>query len=336
MKEAMFYKKLDNKRVKCFLCAHNCTIAEGKRGFCGVRENKSGVLYSLVYNRVISRNIDPIEKKPLFHFYPGSKAFSIATVGCNFRCLHCQNADISQMPQNHNRVIGDEFSPEDIVEDARNFKAESISYTYTEPTVFYELAYDTAKLAHKEGLKNTFVTNGYMLKEPLEYISPYLDAANVDLKFFDDDLYMKVCAAHLGPVLNAIKLMKQLGIWVEVTTLLIPGLNDDDKQLKQIADFIKDLGVDTPWHISAFFPTYKMTDKKTTPVSSIHKARNIGIKKGLRYVYTGNVPHDGGENTYCYNCHKLIIQRPGYQISEYHIKNSRCGYCDAKIDGEGL
>ncbi len=336
MKEALFYKKLDKNRVECYLCAHKCKINEGKRGFCGVRKNIGGVLYSLVYDKVVSSNIDPIEKKPLFHFYPGSKSYSIATVGCNFRCQHCQNADISQMPHNHNRIIGETLRPEDIIDDALRHNAKSISYTYTEPTIFYELAYSSAKLAHKNGLKNTFITNGYILEEPLKHISPYLDAANVDLKFFDDGLYKKVCAAKLKPVLNTLRLMKELNIWVEVTTLIIPGLNDDEKQLKDIADFIFSLGVGTPWHISAFFPAYKMTDKEPTPVRTMYRARDIGLKKGLRYVYTGNIPYDDGENTYCYNCHKLIIERSGYQIRKYHIKDSKCVYCNAKIDGEGL
>ena len=336
MKEALFYKKLDKNRVECYLCAHKCKINEGKRGFCGVRENIGGILYSLVYDKVVSSNIDPIEKKPLFHFYPGSKSYSIATVGCNFTCLHCQNADISQMPQDHNRIIGNTLRPEDIIDDALRHNAKSISYTYTEPTIFYELAYSSAKLAHKNGLKNTFVTNGYILEGPLKHISPYLDAANVDLKFFDDGPYKKVCAAKLKPVLNTLRLMKELNIWVEVTTLIIPGLNDDEKQLKDIADFIFSLGVGIPWHISAFFPAYKMTDKEPTPVRTIHKARDIGLKKGLRYVYTGNIPYDDGENTYCYNCHKLIIERSGYQIRKYHIEDSRCVYCNAKIDGKGL
>lgn len=336
MKEALFYKKLDKNRVECYLCAHKCKINEGKRGFCGVRENIGGLLYSLVYDKVVSSSIDPIEKKPLFHFYPGSRSYSIATVGCNFRCQHCQNADISQMPLDHNRIIGETLRPEDIIDDALRHNVKSISYTYTEPTIFYELAYSSAKLAHKNGLKNTFVTNGYILEEPLKHISPYLDAANVDLKFFNDGLYKKVCAAKLKPVLNTLRLMKELNIWVEVTTLIIPGLNDDEKQLKDIADFIFSLGVGTPWHISAFFPAYKMTDKEPTPVRTMHKARDIGLKKGLRYVYTGNIPYDDGENTYCYNCHKLIIERSGYQIRKYHIENSKCVYCNAKIDGEGL
>ena len=336
MKEALFYKKLDKGRVQCYLCAYNCKIPESQRGFCGVRENRGGKLYTLVYDKVISSSLDPIEKKPLFHFYPGSKSYSIATVGCNFRCRHCQNADISQMPHNHNRIIGESLSPEDIVEEAIKYGAKSISYTYTEPTIFYELAYETAKLAHEKDLKNNFITNGYISKEALKYISPYLDAANVDLKFFSDDLYMKVCAAHLEPVLDTIRLMRQLGIWVEVTTLVIPGLNDNEKQLKDIADFIVSVGKEVPWHITAFFPAYKMTDKGPTPVEALHRGREIGLKRGLRYVYCGNVAYDEGENTYCYNCHKLIIERLGYQIRKYHIEDSRCLYCNARIDGEGL
>lgn len=336
MKEALFYKKLDQKKVQCFLCPHSCIITEGNKGLCGVRENKNGKFFTLVYGKIIASHLDPIEKKPLFHFYPGTIAYSIATAGCNFKCKHCQNADISQMPHNHKQILGQNLKPENIVKDALGHGAKSISYTYTEPTIFYELAYDSAKLAHEKGLKNNFVTNGYITPEPLKAISPYLDAANVDLKFFDDDLYKRVCGAHLEPVLKTIKLMKKLGIWVEVTTLVIPGLNDSQEHLEKIAEFLVSLDKGIPWHISAFFPTYKMTDKNPTSIDTLHKAREIGLKKGLRYVYCGNIPHNEGENTYCYNCHKLIIGRLGYKIEEYHIKDSKCIFCQAEIDGIGL
>lgn len=338
MKEAMFYKKLKkDNQVYCYLCAQNCVIKDGEKGLCGVRENKKGILYTLVYDKVISRSLDPIEKKPLFHFYPGTLSYSIATVGCNFRCLHCQNADIAQMPVDHERIIGDKITPEELVASALKHNAKSISYTYTEPTIFYELAYDTSKLAHQKGLKNTFITNGYMQEEPLRKISPYLDAANVDLKFFEDKLYKKVCAARLKPVLKTLKLMKELGIWLEVTTLIIPGLNDDKKQLEDIADFIvNELGIETPWHVSAFFPAYKMIDKRPTSAETIHKAQSIGKKKGLRYVYSGNIPHNEGESTYCYKCNEKIIDRTGYKVNEIHIKDGKCEKCGAPIDGEGL
>lgn len=333
MREAMLYERLKENKVKCNLCSHRCVIVPTKRGICGVRENREGVLYSSVYGKSIATHIDPIEKKPFFHFYPGSSAFSIATVGCNFRCLHCQNADISQAPRELGQIAGEELSPEKIVTLAKHHNCKSISYTYTEPTVFFEYAYETAKLAHQEGIGNNFVTNGYMTQEALRTIQPYLNAANVDLKAFTEEHYRQVCGARLGPVLDTLRLMKQLGIWVEVTTLVLPTLNDSEEELRQIAEFILSLGAETPWHVTAFYPTYKMTHLPRTPASSLHKARGIGQQVGLRYIYSGNIPGDEGENTYCYNCGKLLIGRYGYQISENHIEDSKCAYCGVNIDG---
>ncbi|RKY62706.1 MAG: AmmeMemoRadiSam system radical SAM enzyme, partial [Candidatus Latescibacterota bacterium] len=232
MHEAYLYERLEDGKVRCFLCNHRCTVSQGDRGICGVRENRDGVLYSLVYGIPIAQHVDPIEKKPLFHFFPGSRAYSIATVGCNFRCLHCQNYDISQMPKDHGKIVGEEASPEDVVRAAMRTGCRSISYTYTEPTVFFEFAFEAARLAHGRGLYNNFITNGYMTPEALYDIAPFLDAANVDLKAFREDFYRKICGARLQPVLDSLKLMKHLGIWVEVTTLVIPGLNDDDAQLR--------------------------------------------------------------------------------------------------------
>ena len=332
MKEARWYQKLSNSRVRCDLCNHRCIIETGNRGICGVRENRDGKLYSLVYGKLIATHIDPIEKKPLFHFLPGSHSFSIATVGCNLKCAHCQNSDISQMPADLNRIMGQDASPEDIVKAAERGNCKSISYTYTEPTIFMEYAYDTAKLAKEKGLKNVFVTNGYMTEEALKDISPYLDAANVDLKGFTEEHYKKVCGARLKPVLDTLKLMKELGIWVEVTTLVIPTVNDSEKDLRGIAEFILSLGVETPWHVSRFHPTYKMLDLPSTPVDTVVKARQIGIEIGLRYVYTGNAPGDNGENTYCYNCGKVLIPRYGYQLGKFHIKDSKCEYFHTEID----
>ncbi|HGE70181.1 TPA: AmmeMemoRadiSam system radical SAM enzyme, partial [Candidatus Poribacteria bacterium] len=230
MKEAKWYKKLTDNRVRCDLCNHRCVISDGKRGLCGVRENKSGILYSLVYGKVVASHIDPIEKKPLFHYLPGSYSFSISTVGCNFRCSHCQNSDISQMPVDQNRIIGQDVSPEQIVNLAEKNDCESISYTYTEPTVFMEYAVDIAKLAKEKGIKNVFVTNGYMTEEVLKDVYPYMDAANVDLKGFTEEHYRNICGARLKPVLNSIILMKQLGVWVEITTLIIPTVNDSEEK----------------------------------------------------------------------------------------------------------
>ncbi len=330
----MFYERLEDKLVNCNLCSHRCRkIADSKKGICGVRENRDGKLYSLVYGKAVARSVDPIEKKPLFNFLPGSRSYSIATVGCNFRCDNCQNYDISQMPKERGIIVGQEVSPEEIVSAAKRHKCESISYTYTEPTVFFEYAYDTAKHAKKEGIKNVFVTNGYITPEALKEISPYLDAANIDLKSFSDDFYRKNCGARLKPVLDSIRLYKSMGIWTEITTLIIPTLNDSEEELRRIAEFISEVGKDTPWHISQFYPTYKLIDLPRTPVATLRKAREIGLEAGLKYVYEGNVPGENGENTYCPNCGKMLIHRFGYHIDENKIKNSVCTYCGTKIEG---
>ncbi len=285
MKEALFYEKLETKKVHCFLCRHHCKISDGKRGLCGVRENKDGTLYTLVYGFPCSYHVDPIEKKPLFHFYPGSKAFSIATAGCNFRCRHCQNNEISQMPRDEGHIYGQKMEPSEVVEMAIKSGCKSISYTYTEPTIFYEYALDCAKLAKEKGISNNFVTNGYIEEEPLKTIKPYLDGANIDLKGFGADFYKKVCGAELNGVLDTIKVYRSLGIWIELTTLVIPGYNDTDEEIRSIARFINnELGAETPWHVSAFYPTYKLTDAPRTPAKTLQNAREIGIEEGLRYV----------------------------------------------------
>ena len=332
--EAMFYEKLDDKTVDCNLCSHRCSrIADSKRGICGVRENRDGELYSLVYGKVVARSVDPIEKKPLFNFLPGSQSYSIATVGCNFHCDNCQNYDISQLPKTRGTIVGEDASPEAIVLAAKLSNCESIAYTYSEPTIFFEYAYDIAKRAKNVGIRNVFVTNGYITPEALKEISPYLDAANIDLKSFSDEFYRQNCGARLQPVLDSIRLYKSLGIWIEITTLIIPTLNDSEEELRKIAEFIKDVGEDIPWHITQFHPTYKLMNQPRTPVTTLRKARQIGLEAGLRYVYEGNVPGENGENTYCYKCGKLLIRRIGYQILENKIKNSACTYCGTKIDG---
>ncbi|MBP8626110.1 MAG: AmmeMemoRadiSam system radical SAM enzyme [Syntrophorhabdales bacterium] len=337
MKEALFYQKLEDNKVRCTLCRHHCTITSGKTGICGIRENRNGVLYSLVYGLACSYHIDPIEKKPLFHFFPGSRAFSIATVGCNFKCLHCQNYEISQMPEEIKRISGERLSPEDAVNMAEGSGCKSISYTYTEPTVFYEYAFDMAKLAKQKGIYNNFVTNGYIEDEPLRQIKPYLDAANIDLKGFNKDFYRKQCKAELENVLKTIRAYRSLGIWIEITTLIIPGLNDSEEEIKGIAYFIKnEIGRETPWHVTAFYPTYKLLNVKRTSPRTLKVAREIGIDAGLRYVYEGNIPGSEGEHTYCYNCKKVVIKRFGYTISEYNIKNGACIFCNSPIDGIGL
>jgi pyruvate formate lyase activating enzyme len=336
--EAYLYKPLNEKKVKCNLCNHRCVIKNGSRGICGVRENQEGTLKTLVYGKLIANHIDPIEKKPLFHFMPGSLSYSIATVGCNFKCLFCQNANISQMPSDHNGMItGDLYTPEDVVDAAVKGNCKSIAYTYTEPTIYFEFAFDTAKIAHEKGIQNVFVTNGYMTSEALEMISPYLDAANVDLKAFNASFYKDVVKARLEPVKETLKLMKSLGVFVEVTTLLIPGLNDDKHELEMLAEFIvNSLGPETPWHVSAFYPTYRLTDRPPTSVESLVMAREIGIKAGLSYVYIGNVPSEDGENTFCYKCGNILIKRSGFYVEKNLIKNSRCPHCGALINGVEL
>ncbi len=337
MHEAMFYSPLSAEQVQCHLCHHFCTIDPGQRGLCRVRENSDGTLYALNFGKSISAAIDPIEKKPLFHLHPGSASFSIATVGCNFKCRHCQNWEIAQYPRMHAGAIpGNEMSPEAVVSQAKQAGCTSISYTYTEPTIFFEYAYETAKLAKQAGLKNVFVTNGYTSAEALEAISPYLDAANVDLKAFSEDFYHKICGAKLRPVLDTIRLYRQLGIWLEVTTLIILGYNDSEEKLKEIADFIVNVGAEIPWHVTAFYPTYELRDAPRTSAKILHRARQIGIAAGLRYVYAGNIPGEGGENTYCYGCGELLVERFGYAIRENRIEQGCCQSCSVKVDGVGM
>ncbi|MFC1814491.1 AmmeMemoRadiSam system radical SAM enzyme [Thermodesulfobacteriota bacterium] len=336
--EAYLYEPLKDQIVKCNLCNHGCIIKAGRRGICNVRENQAGILKSLVYGKLIARHIDPIEKKPLYHLLPGSLSYSIATVGCNFKCLFCQNADIAQMPADYRgRIVGDVCTPETVVAAALQGNCQSIAYTYTEPTVFFEFAFDTAKLAHDKGILNVFVTNGYMSPEAVNMISPYLDAANVDLKAFDDNFYKTYCGSKLSHVKETLIRMKSQGIFVEVTTLLIPGLNDDEIQLQRLAQFlVESLGPETPWHISRFHPTYKLIDRPPTPLKRLVAARDIGVASGLKYVYLGNVPGENGENTFCYRCGRLIIDRWGYQIRKNFIAGGRCSFCNAPVDGVGL
>ena len=336
MKEAMFFTKLDDTKVQCNLCRHRCVIENGKKGICRVRENRGGTLYSLVYRKLISENIDPIEKKPFFHFYPGSTAFSIATMGCNFRCMNCQNHEISQLPREFNQIMGKDVSPETIVNDALQYQCKSIAYTYTEPTIFFEYAYEMAVMASGKSIKNVFVTNGYTTREALEKIKPHLHAANVDLKSFSEETYKKLCGARLEQVLDCIRSYKELGIWIEITTLIIPEINDSDVELRQIAGFIKDVGPEIPWHVSRFYPQYRLTEKPPTPIDTLRRAREIGLEAGLRYVYEGNAPGEEGGNTYCYHCKKLLIKRYGYQIMENNAVQGKCPGCNTLIDGIGM
>ena len=333
MKEALLYDRLAEQRVRCRLCAHECLIKPGDTGICGVRRNEDGTLMSLVYGRAISAGVDPIEKKPLFHFLPGSLSMSMATVGCNLNCDHCQNHEISQMPRDQGRIAGEFVGPEDIVAQAVARGAASISYTYTEPTVFFEYALDTARVASAAGLKNVFVTNGYMTAAALETIGPDLHAANVDLKAFTDEFYKKVCGARLDPVKESIERMRASGVWVEVTTLIIPGYNDAPGELRALAEWLAGVGQDIPWHISRFHPIYRLTDAPRTPPETIHRARDIGLKAGLRYVYSGNLWGDSGEKTYCHSCGRLLIDRVGFSVNANHLVDGACPECRTPASG---
>jgi len=336
MHEALHYRKSreEESTVRCLLCAHHCRIKEGRRGLCQVRENRDGILYSLVYGRLVSENVDPIEKKPLFHVLPSSLSYSISTVGCNFRCRHCQNYGISQYPGQHGGEIpGQERSPADVVKEAQAAQCASISYTYVEPTIFYEFALDTARLAREQGIKNVFVSNGYTGTEATREIAPLLTANNIDLKAFTDRFYQEVCGARLRPVLETIRLMKELGVWVEVTTLVIPGWNDSDEELTEIANFIRSIDPGMPWHVSRFHPTYKMTDRPVTPASTLKKAREIGLAAGLKFVYTGNLPGDDGENTFCPACGETLIARTGFWTRSAGLSGNTCTSCGTVIPG---
>lgn len=333
IREALLYEKLDDKRVHCNLCAHRCTIKPDRRGICGVRENKDGILYSLVYGTLIAKNIDPIEKKPFFHVYPGSLSYSIAAVGCNFSCEFCQNHEISQMPRSTLMIAGKDVAPEEIVARAKKSGSKTIAYTYTEPTIYFEMALETSKIACENGLNNVFVTNGFMTAEAIDTIAPFLAAANVDLKSFRDEFYKKQCGARLKPVLESLKKMKEKGIWVEITTLLIPTLNDSDDELKDIAQFIASLGKETPWHISRFHPQFKMQSLPVTPLSSLHRAVEVGKQSGLKYVYSGNVPGDEGENTNCFHCGNRLIERHGLRIININLTGNKCSNCGTVLEG---
>jgi len=335
MKEAYLYKKLEDKKVRCLNCAHYCILHSGQRGLCGAKENINDKLYSLVYGKVIAVHIDPIEKKPLFHFLPGSYSLSVATVDCPLFCKTCQNYDISQGFKDAKEIPGEEISPQKIVDAALENNLPSISYTYTDPIAFSEYALDTMKLARKAGLKNVWVSSGFWSKELFDLISNYLHAANIDLKGFTDEFYIKYCGAKLHPVLDSLKRIKDKGIWLEVTTLVIPTLNDSPEILTKIAQFIKnELGDDTPWHITQFCAaiSWKLKNLPDTPMETLKKAWQIGKETGLKYVYTGNIPGLPSEDTYCPKCNALVIDRTGYFVNRYD-KQGKCPKCGEKIAG---
>ncbi|WP_291861212.1 AmmeMemoRadiSam system radical SAM enzyme [Marinilabilia sp.] len=332
MQEALLYEKLGNQKVECNLCAHHCKLAPGKFGICRVRENIDGTLYTHVYGRTIARHVDPIEKKPLYHFFPGTQAFSIGTPGCNFHCDFCQNCEISQVVSPGILTVGQPATPEEIVQEALDRECKSIAYTYTEPTIFFEYCNDIGPLARDVGLKNVFVSNGYMTSEMLELAAPWLDAVNIDLKAFRDDTYRRLMGGHLQPVLDSMKKIIQMGVWLEVTSLIIPGINDQSRELHEMAHFVaNELGVDVPWHISRFFPGYKMHDLLPTPIDTLQKAREAGTEAGLNYIYVGNVPASADQNTVCPRCGATLIERVGYNVLGNIIENGRCAECEYKI-----
>ena len=335
LKQAVLWVPAENKKVRCKLCNWRCLIADGKLGQCCVRKNIDGTLYSLNYNKVCSANPDPIEKKPLFHFQPGTRSFSIATMGCNFQCEFCQNWQISQAAIENGRIDGEPIKPEQIVEGAVQTGCKSIAYTYTEPTIFMELCNDCGRLAKQRGLTNVFVSNGYMTREAIDFANEWLNGINIDLKSFNDDYYKRLCKARLQPVLDTISyIAKETNIWLEVTTLLVPGENESDDELKKLADFIvTQAGPDVPWHISRFHPQYKYLDSVPTPISTLQRAYEIGKSAGLHYVYLGNMPGAKSESTFCYKCGRTLIERMGYRIIANHIKNSCCPDCGTKIAG---
>ncbi len=334
---AWLSKKLSSGKILCQACAHSCKLGEGEYGICGVRKVEDGELKLLVYGLAAAVNVDPVEKKPMFHFLPKSRVFSLGTVGCNFSCKFCQNYDISQYPKEHTpRIVGRELSPEKIVELSIENGCDSVAYTYNEPIVFFEYTYDTAKLAHEKGLKNIYVTSGFETKKAIDLLEPYIDGMNIDIKSFSDEFYKEICGARLKPVLEAVKYAHAKGIWIEITTLLIPGKNDSDEEIRSIARFIAELDISIPWHLSAFHPTYKMLDVPRTPESTLLRAYKIGQEEGLKYLYIGNVDNEDYESTYCPKCKKRVIDRSGH-IGQYVIneldENGACPYCDYHLEG---
>jgi len=331
-KEAMLWEACGGKVVTCSLCAHHCKITCGKFGICGVRKNDDGVLYTYAYGKIIAANVDPVEKKPFYHFLPGTDAYSIAAAGCNFKCSFCQNWTIARAEVKPGRFQSESVSPERVVSLAIKNKCRSVSYTYTEPTIFFEYAYDISILAKENGLKNSFVTNGFMSREAIDKIAPHLDAANIDLKFFNDESYRNICNGRLQPVLESIRRMKDKGIWLEVTTLIIPDKNDSEEELGRIAGFLSETGKDIPWHISRFHPDHKLLETSPTPVETLLRAAEIGKKAGLKYVYLGNVSDHG--DTVCPACGTVLVRRSvRAEFSEDFLEDGKCEFCGIEIEG---
>ncbi len=331
-KEALLYEQLDGGEVVCDLCGHHCRLAGDRTGVCRVRKNIGGRLVSLNYHKVAATNADPIEKKPLYHFLPASTSFSVATMGCNFKCTFCQNHSLSVV-QSEASIYGEPVSPEALVRTALRYDSDSISYTYSEPTIYFELMLETAKLAKEAGIKNCMVTNGFMSPRALELIAPYMDAANIDLKAFSESFYRERCGGRLEPVLDTIRGMKEKGIWVELTTLLIPGLNDDREELEGLIGFIVGVDAGMPWHVSRFFPQHRLVDIVPTPPGSIFDILERGKEMGLGYVYAGNVADDRFAHTYCPQCDELLIERMGYSTRVRRLVDGACGKCSHFIPG---
>ena len=330
-KEAM-YQMETPRGVRCMICPNECTLKEGEWSDCRNRVNKKGKLYTMAYGNPCAVHVDPVEKKPLNHFLPGSRTFSIATAGCNLACLNCQNWTISQTSPTKTQNF--DMMPDKVVENTIKYKCESIAYTYSEPVTFYEYTLDTSKLAHQAGLKNIMVSAGYIHEKPLRELCQHLDAANIDLKSFSDNIYMKLNAGKLQPVLYALKIFREEGVWLEITNLIVPNWTDDFDMIKRMCDWLYDNGLyNCPLHFSRFYPQYKLTQLPPTPVSTLEKAREIALAAGMKFVYIGNVPGVNHENTYCPKCHKLLIERKGYTITQNHIKNGKCRYCGEPIPG---
>ncbi|WP_309492041.1 AmmeMemoRadiSam system radical SAM enzyme [Candidatus Hecatella orcuttiae] len=334
--EARLYQKIrEDGLVKCIVCGRRCYIADGKRGFCRVRENRGGTLYVLNYAKLTAMNVDPIEKKPLFNFWPGSLSFSISSISCSLTCEWCQNYSLSQVEPGEIPVR--EVSPEEVVEMAKRYGCKTIAYTYNEPIIWLEYVVDTAKAARKQNILNVLVTNGYATEESIREFSPYIDAANVDIKAFHPEFYSKHCQGRLEDVLNSVKLMVKEGWHVETTYLLIPGLNDRVDEIRKMSRWVvEELGADTPLHFSQFYPMYKMTHLPPTPVGTLVKAREIALKEGLHYVYVGNVPGHEGENTYCPGCGSVLVQRWGFDVQKWRLtEKMTCSYCGTRIAIKG-
>ncbi|MGB3209516.1 MAG: AmmeMemoRadiSam system radical SAM enzyme [Desulforhopalus sp.] len=328
------WSRREDGTLQCTVCAHGCILRDGQKGLCGVRARRGRTIESLVYGRVVAENIDPIEKKPIFHVLPGSLSYSIATSGCNFSCRHCQNASISQIANDIDIASSGVFrAPETIVAAAIAGDCQSISYTYVEPTIFFEFAYDCCVAAKLQGLRNIFVSNGYMSDDAIRMLAPVVTAINIDLKSFSDSFYKKICGARLEPVLSSIARFKELGVWLEVTTLVIPGMNDSEEELAGIAGFLAGIDPGIPWHVTAFYPTYKMSDVPPTGSRILSRARHIGFERGLEYVYCGNRPGADGENSSCPSCGAILIRRHGFQIVSNRLQAGRCPGCKTAIPG---